>query len=79
MVRIPKRPASTRPRGRGPDRVRLLWADLVVAFAAYVAGLLAAGLALGGERARDVALGNLAGAALAVLSVAARIVWRRRR
>ncbi|GAA2438895.1 hypothetical protein GCM10010405_22850 [Streptomyces macrosporus] len=64
------------PRRRG--RVELLRTDLVVAFAAYVLGLLAAGLALGGDRARDVAVGNLAGVGLAVVAVAVLMLLRRR-
>ncbi|WP_344322094.1 hypothetical protein [Streptomyces macrosporus] len=58
--------------------MELLRTDLVVAFAAYVLGLLAAGLALGGDRARDVAVGNLAGVGLAVVAVAVLMLLRRR-
>ncbi|WP_159056305.1 hypothetical protein [Streptomyces sp. DSM 15324] len=53
--------------------------DLVVAFTAYVVGLLVAGLALGGEQARDVAVGNVVGVAFAVVAVAALMVRRHRR
>jgi hypothetical protein len=63
------------PRGR----VELLWTDLMVAFTAYLVGLLTVGLALGGEQARDVAYGNAAGAVLAVLCVSVLALWRGRR
>lgn len=68
--------AEGRPRRRGG--IEVLWADLVVAFVSYVTGLLVVGLALGGERARDVAVGNLAGVGLAVVAVAVLMLWRRR-
>lgn len=64
---------------RRPGRVRLLWMDLVVGFTAYVLGLLVAGLALGGDQARDVAVGNLVGVGLAVVTVTALVLWRRYR
>ncbi|KUO09749.1 hypothetical protein AQJ58_23635 [Streptomyces sp. DSM 15324] len=75
------RPDRDRQHGPGtePRRVRLLWVDLVVAFTAYVVGLLVAGLALGGEQARDVAVGNVVGVAFAVVAVAALMVRRHRR
>ncbi|GAA2418293.1 hypothetical protein GCM10010420_55960 [Streptomyces glaucosporus] len=82
-MRRPWRYGGTAGREAGPDgprrRVVLLWTDLVAAFTAYVTGLLAAGLALGGDRARDVAVGNLAGAGLAVAAVAVLVLLRRRR
>ena len=79
-------PPGTPPRGAdapGPPyrrgRVELLWVDLAAAFTAYVVGLLVAGIALGGERARDVAVGNLVGVGLAVVTVAALMLRRRGR
>ncbi|GGZ92034.1 hypothetical protein ACFOOM_23320 [Streptomyces echinoruber] len=68
-------PGSAPKRARG--QVRLPWIDLAVAFCAYLAGLLGAGLALGGDRARDVAVGNAVGVGCALAGVAAMVAWRR--
>jgi hypothetical protein len=62
-----------------PVRTRLLWSDLVVLFVAYVLGFLVAGLALGGDEARDVAVGNAAGFVLAAVSVLVLLYLRSRR
>jgi hypothetical protein len=65
-------------RRRRP-RPEAWWGDLAAAFAGYLLGFLAAGLAVGGDQARAIGLGNVAGAATAALLVLARYLYRRTR
>jgi hypothetical protein len=65
------------PRPGGPRRrILVAWSDFAVLFGVYLLGLLGAGLALGGDEARDVAVGNAVGALLAV-SVVLVLIYRR--
>ncbi len=65
-------------RSRRPHRMVVAWSDLLVLFVVYVVGQLVVGLALGGNLARDVAFGNLAGG-VGALVVVAILVWVRSR
>jgi hypothetical protein len=72
-----RRAGSPRPWGRR-RQILVAWSDLVVLFVGYVLGLLGAGLALGGDEARDVAVGNVVGVlAVAAVAVLVFLRWRR--